>query len=128
MTEFYGELFSLAIKVVYAIISIVLTTIVAPWLKETVIPWLKEKRLYNIVKCFVQAAEKMGESGQIPKSQKKLFVVNLLKDKGITLTDEIDAMIESAVEELDNMLSTTVDMFYDDECSEDCSNDTCTEE
>lgn len=119
MTEFYGELFSLTIKVVYAVISIVLTTIVAPWLKTTVIPWLKEKRLYNIIKCFVQAAEKMGESGQILKSDKKAFVVNLLMSKGIVITKEVDAMIESAVEELDNMLATAVDVFYDDDCDED---------
>ena len=36
-----------------------------------VIPWLKEKRLYNIVKSFVQAVEKLSETGVIEKADKK---------------------------------------------------------
>lgn len=70
-------------------------------LKDTGLPWLKEKRLYSIVKKFVEAAEKQAEAGTIDKATKKRFVVELLEANGITVTPEIDAFIEAAVKELD---------------------------
>lgn len=72
-----------------------------PWLKDTGLPWLKEKRLYSIVKKFVEAAEKQAEAGTIDKATKKRFVVELLEANGITVTPEINAFIEAAVKELD---------------------------
>lgn len=115
MNDFYAELISLGIRVVYAIISIIVTTVLVPWLKNTVVPWLKEKRMYNIVKHFVQAAEKMAESEQITKEYKKKYVVSLLDAKGITVDDEVNALIESAVEELDMIISATTEIFYEDD-------------
>jgi len=71
------------------------------YIKTALVPWLKEKRLYDTVRHFVQAAEKLGDVGTISKSEKKAYVVGLLEAKGITVTPVVDAMIESAVKELD---------------------------
>lgn len=97
----YGQLVSVAINIVKIVISIITTVIIIPWLKNTVVPWLSEKRLYGIVKTYVRAAEKMADSGFIVKSEKKRFVRDMLESKGVNVTEEIDALIESAVEELD---------------------------
>ena len=102
------------IEIVIAGIFIVLTTFVTPWfkkvvspfIKHTAIPWLEEKRLYNIVRKFVEAAEKRAEN---EKFDKKEWVVSLLKDKGIELTPEIEAYIESACKEIDMIVDKTVD-------------------
>lgn len=88
------------------------------YIKTAVIPWLKEKRLYDTVKKFVQAAEKLGDVGTIPKGNKKDYVVQLLENKGITVTPEIDALIESAVKELDNAVGEIVGVLADEADSE----------
>lgn len=85
----------------FAVLGASFTALVIPWLKDTGLPWLKEKRLYSIVKKFVEAAEKQAEAGTIGKATKKRFVVELLEANGITVTPEIDAFIEAAVKELD---------------------------
>ena len=69
-----------------------------------VIPWLKEKRIYGLVKQFVQSAEKWAETHDINKKQ---FVIDLLTDKGVKITPVIEALIESAVQELDIALGKT---------------------
>lgn len=101
MNTFYGEIASGVAKIVFAVIGIIMTVIVAPWLKNSVIPWMKEKHFYGLVKKFVQAAEKLAETGILEKEQKKEYVENLLNEKGYTLNDETEAYIESAVKELD---------------------------
>ena len=85
------------LEIVFAVLGASFTALVIPWLKDTGLPWLKEKRLYSIVKKFVEAAE----AGTIDKATKKRFVVELLEANGITVTPEIDAFIEAAVKELD---------------------------
>jgi hypothetical protein len=89
------------LEIVFAVLGASFTALVIPWLKDTGLPWLKEKRLYSIVKKFVEAAEKQAEAGTIDKATKKRFVVELLEANGITVTPEIDAFIEAAVKELD---------------------------
>lgn len=89
------------VMVRFAVLGASFTALVIPWLKDTGLPWLKEKRLYSIVKKFVEAAEKQAEAGTIDKATKKRFVVELLEANGITVTPEIDAFIEAAVKELD---------------------------
>lgn len=89
------------LEIVATIISLVVAYYVIPYIKNDLIPWLKEKRLYNIVKSFVQAAEKMAESGLIAKVDKKKEVTKLLSNKGIVVDDTVDAFIESCVKELD---------------------------
>ena len=83
------------------------------YIKTAVIPWLKEKHLYDTVKKFVQAAEKLGDVGTIPKDRKKAYVIQLLEGKGIVVTSEIDALIESAVKELDNAVGEIVGVLAD---------------
>ena len=78
---------------------------VIPCIKNDFIPWLKEKRLYSTVKKFVQAAEKLAESGAIKKVDKKAKVVELLQNKGIIIDTTTDAFIESCVKELDTVAS-----------------------
>lgn len=68
-----------------------------------VIPWLKEKGIYSTIQKFVQAAEKLGETGAITKADKKGYVWHLLEKVGIKKSEKVDAMIESAVKELDWM-------------------------
>lgn len=88
------------------------------YIKTAVIPWLKEKHLYDTVKKFVQAAEKLGDVGTIPKDRKKAYVIQLLEGKGIVVTSEIDALIESAVKELDNAVGELVGVLADEADSE----------
>jgi len=139
MIELLNELASILIKIAGAGIVLMVSTIIAPWFKKDLIPWLKEKRLYEIVRSFVLAAEKMAESGAIEKEKKKRFVIDCLTGKGIDVTDEILALIECAVEELDLAIESGFIMignaFDEIECDveylddeEDIDEDACEEE
>lgn len=88
-------------EIIVTIISLVIACYVIPCIKNDLVPWLKEKRLYNVVKNFVQGVEKLSEVGVISKSDKKAKVVELLKNKGIVVDATTDAIIESCVKELD---------------------------
>ena len=67
-----------------------------------VTPWLKQVGMYQVVKYFVNAAEKMASTSKIPKETKKQWVKDMLNSVGIKDNVIIDALIEGAVEELDN--------------------------
>lgn len=95
--------------IVIAVISIVVSVYLIPLIKTELKPWLEEKRVYNLVKKFVEAAEKLAESGVIEKVDKKAKVVELLESKGIVVNAEVDAFIESAVKQLDIITSTVVE-------------------
>ena len=84
------------------------------YIKTALIPWLKEKQLYSTVQKFVQAAEKLGSAGAIGKDKKKAYVVTLQESKGIEVTPEIDALIESAVRELDNAVGEIIGVLGDE--------------
>lgn len=101
MDNVINTLISGLMQLVIAVAGAAFTGVVLPWLVKTGLPWLKEKRIYSVVRKFVQAAEKQAEAGLINKGDKKEYVVKLLVAKGITVTDEVDAFIESAVKELD---------------------------
>lgn len=88
-------------EIVATVISLVVSYYVIPCIKADLVPFLKEKRIYNIVKNCVQAAEKMTESGIINKDDKKKYVVDLLKNNGIVVDEVVDSFIESCVKELD---------------------------
>lgn len=92
-------------EIVISIISLLVATYAMPYIKNDLIPWLKEKHIYNIVKNFVQAAEKMAEAGIIEKVDKKAKVIELLVSKGIVVDAVVDAFIESCVKELDIITS-----------------------
>lgn len=88
-------------EIVATVISLVVSYYIIPCIKADLVPFLKEKRLYNIVKNCVQAAEKMTESGIINKDDKKKYVVDLLEKNGIVVDETVDSFIESCVKELD---------------------------
>ena len=113
MVEVLNMSVSLIVKVVCVGIAALFAKVVIPWVKNELIPWLKDKRMYEIVQSFVLAAEKLAESGAIDKGLKKKFVVDCLKDKGIVVTDEINALIECAVEELDIAIESGFVMIGD---------------
>jgi hypothetical protein len=93
------------LEIVATVISLVVAYYVIPYIKSDLIPWLKEKRLYNTVKKFVQAAEKLAESNAIAKVDKKMKVIELLTNKGIVVDETVEAFIESCVKELDVVTS-----------------------
>ena len=96
-----SETIVLIIRLVMAVIAAVVTIFLVPWLKGNVVPWLKEKRLYQLVKYFVMAAEKLASTGVISKAAKLDYVVSLLTKYGYSVDAPVRAMIEAAVEELD---------------------------
>jgi hypothetical protein len=107
-------------QVIPLLIEIIAAAIVIPVTKNTLVPWLKEKHLYTQVQRFVRAAEKLGATGAIDKATKKAYVVSLLQKNGVTVTDDVDAMIEAAVEELDEVGAEIVGILGgDDDGSDD---------
>ena len=87
------------ITLVISLIGVILTGLVVPWLRIK----LTNEKLDSVqmwVNIAVAAAEQMFSE---PKSgkYKKTYVAEFLKTKGITITDqELDALIESAVYEI----------------------------
>lgn len=92
------------VKIIFLVASVVVTVYV--------VPWLKEKKLYETVKKMVQAAEKWNETHPMDK---KAYVVSLLRARGIEVNAYVEALIESAVEELDIALSKAADNTDDKE-------------
>jgi len=108
MNEYVSLVVNNLMENVFAGLALVVTAVVVPWFKGTAIPWLKEKRLYSLVAMFVRAAEKKAEAGTLAKPLKKDYVVELLEERGYTVTPEVDAFIEAAVKELDNAAQFTI--------------------
>lgn len=77
-----------------------------------VVPWLKEKNLYNTVKRMVQAAEKWNKTNPI---NKKEWVVGQLTAKGIAVNTYVEALIESAVQELDAAIAKGAETVDNDQ-------------
>ena len=103
------------LEMVIAILSIVVSVYLIPLIKTELKPWLEEKRVYSIVQKFVKAAEKLAESGVIPKIEKKDKVIELLESKGVTITPSVEAFIEAAVKELDLVANTIVETIKETE-------------
>lgn len=119
MNAFYTEIASGILQIVCALIGLAVSAVVVPWLKTSAIPWMREKQLYGLVQKFVQAAEKMAETGALDREKKKSYVVGLLEKKGYVVDDELEAFIESAVKELDMTVESgwedIVEIFDDTE-------------
>lgn len=109
--EYTSEIITLALRLA-ALIAVALFT-------KVVYPWLKQQRLYGTITKFVQAAEKLADAGTIPKAEKKAFVIEKLKEKGIKITSEVEVFIESAVEELDWMVGEIIDCTSGDTKDDD---------
>ncbi len=103
------------LETVIAVISIIVSYYIIPIIKSNLVIWLKDKHIYDTVKKFVQAAEKLAESGTIEKVDKKDYVINLLKEQGIKIDTKVEAFIESAVEEIDLIAKTARDEIMKDE-------------
>ena len=110
------------LEIILTIISLVISYYVIPYIKRDLIPWLKEKHIYSVVKNFVQAVEKMAETGAINKVDKKTKVVELLQSKGITVDSNVETLIESCVKELDMLASTVIEEIVETDCTIDKEN------
>lgn len=84
-----------------SLIGVLLTGLVVPWLKLK-IGNEKLKDIEKWVTVAVTAAEQMKNAGLLPPDQeKKDFVLEFIRDRGITITDEeLDALIEAATFEI----------------------------
>ena len=111
----WGSILPNILEMILIIISLVVSYYVIPYIKNDLIPWLKEKRLYNTVKSFVQAVEKLSESGVIAKCDKKTKVIELLEGKGVIVDKTVDAFIESCVKELDIVTSVVYEEIMETE-------------
>lgn len=103
------------LETIIGVISIIVSYYVIPMIKTNLVVWLKDKQIYDTVKKFVQAAEKMAESGIIEKVDKKGYVINLLEEQGIKIDTKVEAFIESAVKEIDLIAKTARDEIMKDE-------------
>lgn len=82
---------------------------IGTYISVKVVPWLKKLGIYSVVRICVKAAEKLGETSQIAKSEKKNYVVVALEQSGIKVTPLVETMIESAVKELDEQVDKIKD-------------------
>ena len=73
------------------------------------IPWLREQRIFSLVRKLVKGAEKAAEAGKIPKTDKHALVVRFLKMKGIEVTPFLDAFIDAAIKEMDEVAENIAD-------------------
>lgn len=117
----YIDIATFITKIILAVLGLTVMYIGIPWVKNVGIPWLKEKHLYEQIKKFVRAAEKLGESGAIPKAEKNAYVIELLQEKGVSITPEVKALIESAVGDLDDMFSEFITSVLEEFDEEDNS-------
>ena len=87
------------VNAVITLIAAIVTTFLIPWIKSK-IDAAKLAQIVEWVGIAVRAAEQIyNESGMGEK--KKQYVLDFLADKGFTLDpNSINAMIESAVKEL----------------------------
>ena len=92
--------------IVIAVLALVVGRYLIPLIKTELKPWLEEKRIYNLVRKFVEAAEKLSETGVIQKVDKKDYVLKLLTENGVPLNPTIEAFVESAVKQLDMVVDT----------------------
>lgn len=106
MEVVFGGIVDNLFEIAIACISLVVSYYIIPCIENDLVPWLKEKRLYEITKRFVNAAEKMASSGLIDKKCKKDTVIKLLQSNGIVVDDTLNAFIESACKELDLITNT----------------------
>jgi hypothetical protein len=86
-----------------------------PLIQTELKPWLEEKRIYNLIAKFVEAAEKLVETGVLPKADKKKWVVELLEKNGVKVDEKTEAFIESAVKQLDLVINTIKDEVKSEE-------------
>jgi len=115
MNEIITQAAAYLIKALFLLLTGVLTY----YVKTKIIPWLEDRQLYATVKRYVQAAEKLASTGKLTSSgAKKNYVITLLESKGIECGPEIHALIESAVEELDQLKDSIVTALIEGQTEE----------
>ena len=92
------------LQIVVSVAAALITAFLLPWLKAK-IGEEKYNQMKNLIKTLVDAAEKKYEdieNDKLRQTSKKQYVLNYLHSKGIILSeDEFDALLNSAVQELD---------------------------
>lgn len=94
-----NELLNNIVYVVLALAVVVVTRYLVPYLKARLTA-AEQEGLIQLIENLVQAAEQIF-SGEKMGEQKKEYVVNALSEKGVLITESVNAMIESAVYSLD---------------------------
>lgn len=88
-----------------ALCSGIVTVFVIPWIKANTSE-KKRAELAEWVEFAVNAAEKLADSGQIPKLEKYEFVTKFLAKKGYTLdVDTVKVMVNNFVNKLPDQLT-----------------------
>lgn len=113
ITNLYPMITECAVNVIKAIIAIVFSCLIIPWVKNTALPWLNEKHLCGKIARLVRAAEKLADSGTIDKKAKLDYVIGILVNCGIKVTPEVRAFIENAVGELDDEFANNLAVLAD---------------
>lgn len=98
-----NEVLAQTLAYLFEAIVIAIFGVITYYTKTVLIPYIQDKQFYTTVQRCVQAAEKLAKAGNLAKgTDKKKYVLRLLEASGIDTNDEVvNAMIESAVEELD---------------------------
>ena len=109
MDVFMDSIMGNLLEIIATLLTLLVSCYVLPFIRKDLIPWLKEKRMLSLIKTFVEAAEKLAETGAIQKVDKKQTVINLLENKGIEVTLEVESFIEAAVKQLDLIANTVKD-------------------
>ena len=94
-----NELLNNALYIVMSLAIVIVTRYLVPYLKAK-LSAAEQEGLIQLIENLVQAAEQIF-SGEKMGEQKKEYVVNALSEKGVLITESVNAMIESAVYSLD---------------------------
>lgn len=109
MEEILNIILSNVFEIIIGVLSIVIAKYILPLIQTELKPWLEEKRVFNLASTFVEAAEKLAETGVLKKTDKKEYVLNLLEQNGVVITETISAFVEAAVKQLDLVINTVKD-------------------
>lgn len=96
------------VEAILALVAVVITSIIIPYIKKkTTVE--QQKEIAGWVKIAVMAAEQIYVgTGRGP--EKKLYVIEWLADRNITVdTNQIDALIEAAVYEMNNSAALVIE-------------------
>ncbi len=100
-----GEMITQIGMVIITVIGAIVTYIVVPYIKSRATE-AQQDNIKSWVEIAVQAAEQLMNSPGMGEN-KKLFVLNFLKSKGITLSeDQLNILIEAAVYQINNVKAT----------------------
>ena len=94
-----NEILNNALYIIMSLAIVVVTRYLVPYLKARLTA-AEQEGLIQLIENLVQAAEQIF-SGEKMGEQKKEYVVNALSEKGVLITESVNAMIESAVYSLD---------------------------